>query len=286
MLPRPSRIIVPQYTRPKDLSLVASAELLGDGKRAIAAQVIDFAVRKVVTISREKGKGRKTGFTLTLADAAAENPDEKAVLATLFDEKLLPGATLTIAPGRNRQLGVALKNPHRWIVARLISNGLAAERGFWSRLVTPWRSEPVLPTAKAEPLVDHLWGIRDYIALAEKERFAFLQGPTTAQRREPVGQLEALVLNEKLLPFAVLFGLEKEWARELDLQYRDLPPELLDDLDGALMALELLAHSGEIISGVADLVELVDAADALEGVGAFFGGLGDVLGNFDFPDIG
>ena len=67
MLPRPSRIIVPQYTRPKDLSLVASAELLGDGKRAIAAQVIDFAVRKVVTISREKGKGRKTGFTLTLA---------------------------------------------------------------------------------------------------------------------------------------------------------------------------------------------------------------------------
>lgn len=285
MLPRPNRIIVPQYAAPANLSLVAAAELLGDGKRAISAQVIDFAVRKVISISRKQGKRSKSGFVLTLRDASAEAPDERQVLATLFGSKLREGATLTIAPGRNRALGAELKTPHRWIVARLISNDLARERGFWSKLVTPWRKEPIEPTEKAFPIVDHLWGIRDYIELAEKDRFAFLQGPETALRREPVGQLEALQLNEKLLPYAVLFGLEKQWARELDLQYRDLPPELLADLDGALLALEVVAHSAEIIGGVADLVQLVDAANALEGVGAFFGGLGDFLGNIDFPDI-
>lgn len=286
MLARPNRLIVPQYSAPKNLSLVAAAELLGDGKRAIAAQVIDFAVRKVVTISRDEGKGRRSGFELRLADATSEGLDERAILVTLFGNDLTPGASLRIAPGRNRSLGAELKGPHRWIVARLISSGLARERGFWSKLVTPWRKEPVEPTEQAFPLVDHLWGIRDYIALAEKERFAFLQGPNTAQRREPLNKLEALVVNEKLLPYAVLFGLEKQWAAELDLQARDLPPELLDDLDGALVALEVVAYSADLISGVADLVQLVDAADALDGVGAFFGGLGDLLGSIDFPDFG
>lgn len=310
MIPRPNRIIVPQYTAPKGLSLVAAAELLGDGRRAVAAQVIDFAVRKVVSISRESGRARKSGFVLTLADAALEGPDERAILTTLFGEKLRPGATLTIAPGRNRSLGVQLKSPHRWIVARLISNGLARERSFLAKLVTPWRKEPVEPTEAAYPLVDHLWGIHDYIELAEQDRYRVLQGPDTAATRAEApsarapgmpalgtptpgtptpgapAPLEVLVLNEKLLGFAVLFGLEKQWAKQLDLQYRELPPELIADLDGALLALELLAHSGEIIEGVSALVELVDAAHALEGVGAFFGGLGDLLGNLDFPDFG
>src|SRR6187402_756640 len=96
MLTRPSRIIVPQYAAPANLSLVAAAELLGDGKRAIAAQVIDFAVRRVVTIARGHGTGGKKGFVLTLGDASAEGPDERQVLTTLFGKRLRAGGTLAI----------------------------------------------------------------------------------------------------------------------------------------------------------------------------------------------
>jgi hypothetical protein len=146
---------------------------------------------------------------------------------------------------------------------------------------TPWRTQPVLPTAKADPIVDRLWGIRDYIALAEQDRFRALQGPDTAQR----SALDVLLLNEKLLPYALLFGLEKEWMRQLDLQYRDLPPEVLADVGDLLVVVQVVGDGLQVVQAVAELATIVDAAGALEGVGAFFGGLGEALGHIDLPDI-
>ena len=54
MFPRPDRIIVPQYEPTPGLSLVAAAELLGESRRAVAAQLVDLAVRGVVAVSRQK----------------------------------------------------------------------------------------------------------------------------------------------------------------------------------------------------------------------------------------
>ena len=287
MFSRPSRIIIPQYEAPKDLSLLAAAELLGDGKRAIAAQIIDFAVRKVITISRKQGARKGSGFTLTLvADVTTEGIEEQGVLAQLFAPgPYTPGATVAIRPGRNRELGQRLKQPHRDAIAHLIGRGLAREQSLWVKLLTPSRKAPVVPTEAAYPLVDHLWGLHDYIRLAEKDRLAFLQSPDGAQRRGPLNELEVLILNEKLLPYAVLFGLEKQWMKELDVQYRDLPVEFAADLGDVLLIAEFLVDGVQVIDALADLATLVDAADALEGVGAVFGGIGEALGNLDFPDF-
>lgn len=273
MLPRPNRIIVPQYAAPKNLSLIAAAELLGDGKRAAAAQVIDLAVRKVIAISRSK-----KGFTLTLRGESA-GVDEQEFLLHLFGR----GAkTVRLARGRNRELGQRLRTPQRDAVARLVASGLAAEVPLWRKILVPWRKQPVEPTALAAPIVDHLWGIHDYVRLAEQERFRVLQSPSGALRNE----LEVLQLNEKLLPYAVLFGLEKEWMRELDLEYRNLPPEFADQLDDLLVIVEVVGHGLELVSAVAEIATLVDAADALEGVGAIFGGIGEALSNLELPDLG
>lgn len=274
---RPSRLIIPQYTPPQGVSVVAAAELFGESRRAIAAQIVGFAVRKVVTIARDPAKGRRSGFTLTYTGAAPGDPDEHAILVTLFGNELLAGASLRLAPGRNRALGVSLKHPHRWIVARLVTAGLAREKSFWAKVFG--RTEPSVPTPAAYPTVDHLWGVHDYIRFAEKDRIAFLQSPTGAQRT----QLDVLVLNEKLLPYAVLFGLEKEWMKELDVQYRSLPPELVADLGDVLLAADVILTGAELI---VDLATLIDAADALDGAGAVFGGIGDFLGGLDFPDFG
>jgi hypothetical protein len=277
---RPSRLIIPQYGPLQGLSLVGAAELLGAGRRAVAAQIIQFAVRKVITIAREPGTGRRKGFTLSYTGADPGGEDEYAVLVTLFGGSLTAGVAVRLEPGRNRALGEALKAPHRWIIARLVDAGLAREKSLMAKVFG--RTEPVRPTPLAFPLIDHLWGLHDYIRLAEKDRLAFLQSPSGAERTNAPNELEVLVLNEKLLPYAVLFGLEKQWMKELDIQYRSLPPELADVGD-LLIAVELIGPGLELVG---DLATLIEAADALEGVGAVFGGIGDFLGGVSFLDFG
>lgn len=295
MYRRPSRIIVAQYEGPAFISLLAAAELLGEGKRAIAAQVVDLAVRRVVSIGRPIGKGRRSGFTITVTgDPTTENPDEQAVLAALFNQRLpVAGDSVVVRPGRNRGLGVLLQHPHRIAVARLITAGLAQEKSLIVKVLQPWRKQPVVATTKAFPIVDHLWGVRDYIELAEADRFAMLQSPEGAERT-PLGQLEVLRLNERLLPYAVLFGLEKQWAAELDLRRQELPPDVLEhmaaivdvsdvivgavDLVGSMPDLTDLPDLGDI-AGLPDLGDIVSASETLDGVGAIFGGIAEFLGN-------
>ncbi len=82
-------------------------------------------------------------------------------------------------------------------------------------------------TDKGAELRDHLEGLREYIRLAEADRLKVLQSPSGADR-SPVSTddpREVLKLNEKLLPYAVLFGLEKEWAEELSKYYVDESPD-------------------------------------------------------------
>lgn len=283
MYRRPNRLIIPQYQAPKHLSLIAAAELLGDGKRAAAAQVIDLVVRKVLSIARAD-----KGFTLTLLiDPANEGADELDFVIHLFGPgPLRPGlSTVHLAKGRNAELGQRLRAPQRAAIARLIAAGYAREQPLWSKLLTPWRKQPIEPTERAFPIVDHLWGIHDYVRLAEQDRFRVLQSPDGARP----DQLQQLVLNEKLLPYAVLWGLEKQWMQQLDLQYRDLPPELMADLDDLLVLVDAVALGLEVAVAIGDIATLLDAADALEGVGAVFGGIGEVLGNLpdiDLPDLG
>jgi uncharacterized membrane protein YgcG len=69
-------------------------------------------------------------------------------------------------------------------------------------------------TAQGAGLKDHLRGLREFIVIAEADRLRVLQSPTGALRT-PVDVNDVrlrLTLTEKVLPYAVLFGLEKEWA--------------------------------------------------------------------------
>ena len=83
-------------------------------------------------------------------------------------------------------------------------------------------------TERGRGIRDHLEGLRLYIRLAEADRLRVLQSPAGALRVERVGLSSAsgppdpaivLKLNERLLPYAVMFGLEREWSRELAVLY-------------------------------------------------------------------
>lgn len=73
-------------------------------------------------------------------------------------------------------------------------------------------------TAAGAELRDHLKGLELYLRLAEADRFAMLQSPRGTDRRS-VGPVEVVEVTERLLPWAVLLGLEKEWSAALATAY-------------------------------------------------------------------
>lgn len=76
-------------------------------------------------------------------------------------------------------------------------------------------------TAQGAELRDHLMGLKEFIGWAEQDRIRMLQSPRGAER-VPVDAndpRQRLVLYERLLPYAVVFGQEKEWSAQLAVLY-------------------------------------------------------------------
>ena len=76
-------------------------------------------------------------------------------------------------------------------------------------------------TARGAETRDHLLGLKEFIAWAEADRIRMLQSPSGAER-VPVDvddPRQKLALYEKLLPYAVVFGQEKEWSQQLAVLY-------------------------------------------------------------------
>jgi uncharacterized membrane protein len=74
-----------------------------------------------------------------------------------------------------------------------------------------------------------LKGLKDYIKLAEADRLNFLQSPKGAEKLpadveyDPKTKVGKVKLFEKLLPYAMLFGLEKDWAKQFNDIYTSPP---------------------------------------------------------------
>lgn len=106
-------------------------------------------------------------------------------------------------------------------------------------------------TEKGRQAVDQLHGLREFIRMAETDRLVMLQSVSGAQStvfRSPGGfgselpslreadterdvELAIVHIYERLLPYAVLFGFEREWMHTLTLYYQYVQPHwlLVDD---------------------------------------------------------
>jgi uncharacterized membrane protein YgcG len=84
-------------------------------------------------------------------------------------------------------------------------------------------------TAQGVEAHDALLGLKDYIKLAEADRLKFLQSPEGAEKIQdkeafdPKTAQAKVKLFEKLLPYAILFGLEKDWAKQFNDFYKTPP---------------------------------------------------------------
>jgi uncharacterized membrane protein YgcG len=76
-------------------------------------------------------------------------------------------------------------------------------------------------TAEGAEVRDHLKGLKEFIEWAEADRIRMLQSPQGAERLhiDSTDPRQVLRLYEQLLPYAVVFGQEKQWAKELARLY-------------------------------------------------------------------
>jgi uncharacterized membrane protein YgcG len=74
---------------------------------------------------------------------------------------------------------------------------------------------PAQPTPKGAEARDYLLGMKLYLTVAEEDRLRALQSPKGAERVDVGNNVEMVKLYEKLLPWAVLWGVEDQWMHEL-----------------------------------------------------------------------
>jgi uncharacterized membrane protein YgcG len=245
--------IAPEYLPPKDASVTTAAEVVDYPRSLLAAQLIDFAVRHYLRIIETKEKSFWSGAEYTLEitkDIATLRAEEQELLKDIFDGKVEVGQKLELKklqnntslysrmqdnPGKLKKLvqgeyalrekdasqtkwftrlaqifaviGVVMLSPFTLLIAGVI----------WLIGYSLW---PL--TDKGVALRRYLDGLKMYIGVAEEARLKMLQSPEGAEK-VGVGSAESsekiVKLYEKVLPYAILFGQEKEWGKQLGDYY-------------------------------------------------------------------
>ena len=122
-------------------------------------------------------------------------------------------------------------------------------------------------TQKGSELREHLEGLREFIRVAEADRLQMLQSVSGAERVTTSDGAAIIKIYEKLLPYAVIFGLEKEWATEIAKYYdTSTPPDWYSGTNGFAI--------GAFAAGIGSLSSSVSTSYSSSGGSSSSGGGG------------
>ena len=244
-----------EYLPPKSTSVLVSAAVLKNSSSDITAQLIDLAVRHYLKIyqTKEKALFSSPEYELEIVkDTSDLSDEEKRLLNDLFGASNTEiGNKFALKSLRNNtalakkllksreQLKKAVRGNYALFERAEIEAGSFKKVGLFLVIIgIVFVSPLVLITAaiafifaslawpltqKGAELRDYLAGLKEYITLAETERIKMLQSPEGAEKvgvklgNNDTAQL--VKLYERVLPYAVLFGIEKEWAKQLGVYY-------------------------------------------------------------------
>lgn len=239
-----------EYIPPKNTSVLVSSQVLQARGSIFGAQLIDLAVRHKLAIieTRAKSTWRVAEYDIKiLADPSTLLAEEQELLSDMFGHLPRVGesislktlrtstayATRTLDNDKNMkaliegEYGIRTQDTakskyfYRWAIALCVIAVLTlsplllifgAITALFGGLIRPL-------TDKGLELRQYLLGLDKYIKAAEVERLKFLQGPDTAEKvgfavnTDDAGQM--VKLYERVLPYAILFGREKEWSKRL-----------------------------------------------------------------------
>jgi uncharacterized membrane protein YgcG len=186
-----------------------------------------FGPNAVVGAARDLQRSGDSDLADALRPIVASLPD--AIPASGFI-----GEARTSSPGAGWYVLVAAIAGAAGIVGAVLSGwvgvlvGLASFTfgiiGVIAALVAA-RKRPTLSALGAQT-VDYLLGMQMYLQLAEKDRFAVLQSVAGAERVDTADGKQIVKLYEKLLPWAIIWGIEESWARELEIQLQQTGEQL------------------------------------------------------------
>lgn len=246
--------IVPEYIPPQGVSVLL-AESIGSKTRAgVTAQILDLAVRHYLKIyqTREKSMLNVAQYELEIVKSIDDlTQEEKELIATLFGaDNVTPGSRLAMKKMKNDYtIAVKMRQNTHAMEGRIRGEyglrGKDARKSRWFKrmaiillviaivTLSPFllvvASVAFLCALRLAPLTDkglallrYLDGLSLYIEVAEEERLKMLQSPNGAEKTD-VGDVsnpaQLVRLYERVLPYAVLFGKEKEWNKHLGGYY-------------------------------------------------------------------
>lgn len=255
---RATGIIIAQFDVPDSLPPLVAAAIIDKPRAVIPAEIVHQAVRGMLWIHDSEGTPvlqmipdaaapdplDAAAHTALFADADADGylvmPEENAAFGTRMraveeqgkkaaeDRGLLVRKRSTLAAitqgvaiaiaiagvavgvwGFSTDRGVAMFSGIAGIVLAIITFAVGG-KGLLPMLV----HSPEGAQAR-----EYLLGVKEFIRVAEADRIQMLQSYTGAERRSD-GTVDTVVLYERLLPYAMLFGQEKEWGKVLEATYQ------------------------------------------------------------------
>ena len=248
-----SGIVVAQFEVPRSLPPLVAAPLVQRAKTPIPAEIVHLAVNGNLRIEDEQDRP-----TLRRLDAPYGDPLDERAADKIFNGKnaiTIPKSSTGFAKRMQKleKRGVAEAHTRglltkersrtavivQWVSIALflvsvvaanvgsvqgrtsasvawVAVGIAAVLMLVSCFVS--FSSHTVHTPEGAAAAEHLLGAKEFIRVAEADRLRMLQSYSGAERRSD-GSIDVVHLYERLLPYAVLFGQEREWAQVLTVAY-------------------------------------------------------------------
>jgi uncharacterized membrane protein YgcG len=261
--PKGRGVVVAQYVPPNKFHVLKSEGILRETIRqqATSAAIIELATQKYIVIheiASEKKKS-KPEYSLELkmlpTGLAAE---QQQLVHALFGTKPKAGDVITLKSKANKLYteldkidqstmerlfteGYFSNNPRKArrstliaAVVLLLVGGVLAFTvvftpigvGMVTSALILFAVGKVMParTTTGVEMLEHLRGLEVYMKMAEKDRIKMLQSPEgVRQFGDPSKHGTQVKLFETLLPYAMLFGIEKQWAKQFESLYAKPP---------------------------------------------------------------
>jgi uncharacterized membrane protein YgcG len=228
----------------------------------ITAMIIGLAVRGYIKIIESTKKKRfakdELVYSLELknTDYSALSANEVQLMDTLFLQPTHVGQTYDLDKPKNRlytcaasirddcakqltESGYFRGTPKRaglkqFIIAGIlvaaiyffgtvVGVGLAAGAGIAAVILVGFGLIMPARTKLGVEALEKIKGLKMYMDVAEKDRIAKLQAPGAAYATNAGEPVRTVELFEKLLPFAIVLGVEEQWARQFADIYKTAP---------------------------------------------------------------
>ncbi|WP_226534168.1 DUF2207 domain-containing protein [Microbacterium paraoxydans] len=256
---RATGIVIAQYDVPDSLPPLLAGAVIPGAKDVIPAEIVHLAVRGSLRIEEgvkpeeprlrrlPAGAGADELDAGTLETLFADADADGVVDLPAADEAFAARMTALQVSGKNAAASRGLTERVRsraavilqWSAIGIAAIGLAL--GIWA--ATSGRlsaipgvvvisfvaflvllsslyafSKHTVLTPEGALTYEYLQGVQEFIRVAEADRLRMLQSYSGAERRAD-GTADVIHVYERLLPYAILFGMENEWGDVLERAY-------------------------------------------------------------------